>query len=228
MAILLKKQKSLYLSALKYIVLAFAVAIVGRLLLSFNVFITIATLAIFPIIFGKSGTFILGALGEYVVTRELKKLDNNYFIINDVNLAEAQIDHVLIGPKGIFTIETKAYVGKVYGNGSKRYWRQYVGKNKFGIKRYSPIKQGRGHSRKLYKLLFEKGFDRRIYTMVVFAGSAQVKVRPQPIPVLYRKEVKDYISELPNILSQEEVNRYRDEIMKLSNSKKGTTLSFPA
>lgn len=211
MATILKKQRSLYLSALKYIALAFLVAIAGRLLLPVHVFITIATLIAFPLILGKSFNFLLGALGEHLVTKEICKLGDDYYLFNDINLPGMQIDHTLICPKGIITIETKTYFGKVYGNGDDKYWKQYL--NGVSIRRYSPIRQGRCHSVKLHDLLEPKGLSHRIDTIVVFAGLAKVSVNPKPIPVLYRKEINEYIIGLPDMLSSEQIQDYKGLIM---------------
>lgn len=219
MAVIIKKQKSLYLSALKYIALAFAVVIAGRFLLSVNVLITIASLVAFPIILGKSANFLLGALGEWLVTKELCRMDDNYFIINDICLPNMQIDHLLICPKGIFTIETKTYLGKIYGNGNEKYWKQYLPGLSYGIKRYSPIKQGRGHSVKLFELLKKDGLNNRINTIVVFAGLAKVSVNPKPIPVLYRKQICDFLSGQQDTLNFSQAQEYKIAIMDIVTSK---------
>lgn len=214
MATILKKQKSLYTSALKWIILAFVIAIAGRLWLAINdnyVFITIATLIAFPVILGKSFNFLIGAWGEYSVTKEINKFSDDYYLINDINLPGMQIDHTLICPKGIITIETKTYFGKVYGNGNEKYWKQYI--NGFTTRRYSPIKQGRGHSVKLYELLEQKGLNQRIDTIVAFAGPAKIIVNPKPIPVIYRRELYDYLSSQPDVLSPEQITEYKDKIM---------------
>lgn len=44
---------------------------------------------------------------------KLKTLSDDYYLINDVLLGEAygNIDHIVLGPNGLFTIETKNYVG---------------------------------------------------------------------------------------------------------------------
>lgn len=67
-------------------------------------------------------TFILGALGEHQVVKELKTLPDDFHLINNLELhfprgiyggqslgyiKSVQMDHVLIGPPGIFLIETK-------------------------------------------------------------------------------------------------------------------------
>lgn len=56
----------------------------------------------------------IGKAGEYWVKRELKKLPNDYFIINDVMVKTSdnkthQIDHIIVSKYGIFVIETKQY-----------------------------------------------------------------------------------------------------------------------
>lgn len=215
MATILKKQKSLNYSALKWFLIFVAVLIAGRLLGEINAFLSLLPFFTIPFFIERIGNYLAGALGEHFVTSQLNKLGDDYYIINDINLPGMQIDHTLICPKGVFTFETKTYVGKIYGNGDAKYWKQYIGKNKFGIKRYSPIKQGRAHSAKLHDLLVQQGLDRRIDTIVVFAGVAQVKVNPKPIPVLHRKQLREYISRLPDVLSQEDILKYKDEIIKM-------------
>ena len=105
------------------------------------------------------------------------------------------------------------WLGKVYGNGNEKYWRLYI--SKIPIKKYSPIKQGRRHSVKLSELLEQCGLNIYIKTIVVFAGAAKVKVRPQPIPVLRHQEVYGYLSQQRDILSREQVLKYKEEIMKV-------------
>jgi len=52
-----------------------------------------------------------GLVGEILVQDELKKLSDEYFLINDIVLKKSQenIDHIVIGPSGIFLIETKTW-----------------------------------------------------------------------------------------------------------------------
>lgn len=67
-------------------------------------------------------TLIAGAKGEYAVEQELKKLPDNFYVINDYRLNftrpiinkkngdkifSIQIDHLVISPAGIFLLETK-------------------------------------------------------------------------------------------------------------------------
>ena len=52
--------------------------------------------------------------GEKTVFKYLETLPKEYFIFNDVKLYEnkGNIDHIVVGPKGLFVIETKNYSGK--------------------------------------------------------------------------------------------------------------------
>ena len=61
----------------------------------------------------------LGMRGELAVTRELKSLPDDYVLLNDLFLpnGNGNIDHFLIGPNGLFVIETKNYSGDVKCDG---------------------------------------------------------------------------------------------------------------
>lgn len=61
----------------------------------------------------KNKNWIKGAKGEAVVFNYLKHLPNQYIILNDLNIPKTfgNIDHVVLGPSGIFTIETKNFKG---------------------------------------------------------------------------------------------------------------------
>lgn len=99
-------------------------------------------------------SFIYGALGEQRVVKELKQLSDDYFLINDFSLSftkpiynlqeneyikSIQIDHILVGPPGIFLIETKNWSEKSLSNDSL----------------LSPVRQIKRASLILFKLLSE-------------------------------------------------------------------------
>ena len=55
-----------------------------------------------------------GAAGEELVGEVLDGLhDDGWFALHDVYLGRGNIDHVLVGPAGIFTIETKSHRGRL-------------------------------------------------------------------------------------------------------------------
>lgn len=56
-----------------------------------------------------------GAEGEEVVGKVLEGLaEDGWCVIHDVCFGRGNIDHVVVGPGGIFTIETKSRGGKIF------------------------------------------------------------------------------------------------------------------
>jgi hypothetical protein len=56
-----------------------------------------------------------GAEGEEVVGKILEGLrEQGWCVIHDVSFGRGNIDHIVVGPGGIFTIETKSRGGKVW------------------------------------------------------------------------------------------------------------------
>ena len=79
------------------------------------------------IIIEKNWQFLAGATGEEAVIRVLSKLSDEYYIFNDKTLRlsksvrwrkyneyvrSAQVDHIIVGPTGVFLIETKNWSQK--------------------------------------------------------------------------------------------------------------------
>ncbi|MGA7106007.1 MAG: nuclease-related domain-containing protein [Candidatus Deferrimicrobiaceae bacterium] len=60
-----------------------------------------------------------GASAEEKVGKILDSLLEGNFIIHDFNSGRGNIDHVLVSPKGIFTLETKSRGGEITFNGEK-------------------------------------------------------------------------------------------------------------
>ena len=68
----------------------------------------------------KVRNLLLGARGELRVARELAPLESEgYRVIHDLDTGHGNIDHVIVGPTGVFAIETKAWKGRIHlGPGS--------------------------------------------------------------------------------------------------------------
>jgi uncharacterized membrane protein YfcA len=61
-----------------------------------------------------------GATGEETVGSLLELLGGDWRVIHDASLGRGNIDHIVIGPAGVFTVETKSHpgpvrVGRVHG-----------------------------------------------------------------------------------------------------------------
>lgn len=98
---------------------------------------------------------IVGKAGEFWVKSEIKKLSDEYKIINDVMLSVSdktcQIDHIIVSLYGIFVIETKQYTGYLKGNDYDKSWIRYSSNKKHYIK--NPIHQNYGHMKSLQQIL---------------------------------------------------------------------------
>ncbi len=62
-----------------------------------------------------------GLAGEGEVRRVLEQLDDSYYVIHDAELPRANIDHIVLGPNGVFVLETKHFSGWVECEGD-RWW----------------------------------------------------------------------------------------------------------
>lgn len=113
-------------------------------------------LVIFDILLYTFYKKIIGMAGEHWVKKELKKLPEDYLIINDVMFKTKdglthQIDHLVVSRYGIFVIETKQYNGYIKGNDYDKKWEIHAGNKKFYIN--NPVHQNYGHVQALRDLL---------------------------------------------------------------------------
>jgi hypothetical protein len=145
--------------------------------------------------------FHLGAVGERRVAQILNHFPDDWYIIHDLVVNGAQIDHILISPKGVYTLETKNLRGTIYGNVEKQNWSQVLKQRKRSF--YNPVKQAVGHSVALRSFLRENGFPRVwVNTIVVFTHpEVQLKVASATVPVLYLTELRDYLQRQEEVMS---------------------------
>ena len=82
---------------------------------AFGFFVVAGLVILFKASVRRWERWFLGRKGESKVTETLKSLPNDYVILNDIVLPDSKgnVDHVLIGPNGVFVIETKNYSGFV-------------------------------------------------------------------------------------------------------------------
>jgi len=73
--------------------------------------------------------FLIGKLGEKVVSRKLLELDSEHYkVLDDLmfpslgNTNTTRIDHIVVSDFGIFCIETKSYSGWIRGDAQQQDW----------------------------------------------------------------------------------------------------------
>ena len=111
----------------------------------------------------------------------------NNLILVDSNGKSHQIDHIEIRENGIFCIETKNYIGWVFGDDKSDKWTQtlYTGeKHSF----YNPVKQNNSHCYQISKIL---GPKYRVHSVIVMANNNADKISCNNVVNL--NELKDYL-----------------------------------
>ena len=133
-----------------------------------------------------------GERGESKVSLNLRlALSKDWILMNDVTIEPepevfAQTDHIVIGPPGMFVIETKAWDGAF--TGYKDRWKRKEG-NKW-IPCHSPTKQNLRHVILIRKWLNQTGIfkitfptEKWIHPIVVFTRASWLKTTDCSMPV---------------------------------------------
>jgi|ERR1035437_8913224 hypothetical protein len=142
-----------------------------------------------------------GADGEEEVARQLNKLGASWHVLHGVPVGpnETDIDHIVIGPAGVFTLNTKNHLGKrvtvyeyaIYVSGTKQ---PYLSKSRAEGKRSSKI------------LSTACGFEVMVKPVVVIIASELVfKGSPKDVNVVGRRKVADWIGRRPSQLSTDQI-----------------------
>ncbi len=153
---------------------------------------------------GEVAIWKSGHAGQAILPRMLEVLPDDYVMINNVSLPDknCDIDHVLVGPRCIFAIESKHYNGEIYGQGDtwgylKRgraggFYKGHIGNPARQIKRSVwELKQT------LDDMLAKNGFDPNtlwIEPVVVFTNqNTTLKITDPSVTVLTASELKTHI-----------------------------------
>lgn len=128
----------------------------------------------------------IGMAGEFWVKRELKKLSDEYLVINDIMIKTKdgithQIDHVVISKYGIFVIETKQYNGYIKGNDYDKRWLIKNGKKKIYVN--NPLHQNYGHVKSLEEILNLP--EEKFISLVCIPSRATLSVKSNNVTRIY-------------------------------------------
>jgi hypothetical protein len=181
---------------------------IGFLLNKYFLLVAIVLFILGAVIFvNRSGEVAIwksGHAGQAILPKMLEVLSDEYVMINNVSLPEknCDIDHVLVGPKCVYAIESKHYNGEIYGQGdtwgylkrgrSGGFYKGHIGNPAKQIKRSVwELKQN------LDSLLSENGFDPNslwIEPIVVFTNPNTVlKITEPSVTVLLASDLKSHI-----------------------------------
>ncbi len=159
-----------------------------------------------------------GALGEIVVGQLLEGLRIHGFIpIHDVpcenNNKRFNIDHVIIGPKGIFVIETKTRSKNRGQTESIGYFdgKIFAGKHMWSV---DSIRQAKRNAEWLEDMMTNRmGDNIHVQPILVFPGwfieqiATHLVKKEHGVLMLNPKVIWQYLSEYPSVLTSEQVNK---------------------
>jgi len=161
-----------------------------------------------------------GAEGELHVIEKLRTLPDEYYLFNDLNLEleeyitfeskklkSAQVDHLLVGPSGIYVIETKnwspAYVKKVFKEHSFTPYDQ-VRRSSYLVYRYlNGLKSGGLLRRGYFKLASR---EIKVQPVIAIAGS-KIPLEKSPVQVLFADSLSSHVLDREVTLSKGDIKK---------------------
>lgn len=140
------------------------------------------------------GNWFVGKRGEMAVAEVLKDLPNEYVLLNDLMLPDGKgnVDHLIMGPNGLFVIETKNYSGFVRCVGDD--W--FVGRKKIS----SLSKQAKRNAvsvRENLEGVFKDQKTRLPYVtplLVFVGGKCRLSIRNPAVHVLRSSQLAKFIA----------------------------------
>ncbi|MGB9937859.1 MAG: nuclease-related domain-containing protein [Methanobacterium sp.] len=157
--------------------------------------LVIAGVFIFRYGYNEGKSWRKGARGETLVADFLNGLPEGYFVFNDVIILNGygNLDHVVIGPNGIFVIETKNFSGNYIVNGDNWLYKSSY-KTQDALK--NPGKQVKSNSMALRDYLVDNSLNMDniwINSIVAFNGNIKINKKPQNYDILHPSKVTSFI-----------------------------------
>jgi hypothetical protein len=152
----------------------------------------------------ESRAWTRGARGEEVVAAELWRLAQpgawRYVHSVPVGTRGSDIDHVLVGPGGVFTINTKSHVGSAI----------WVGEHTFMVNGHKQpyLRNSRHEAARASRLLSSATglvVEARSVIVLVDPGSLKICTAPKDVTVTTRRALRRWAAALPPVLSEQEV-----------------------
>ena len=179
--------------------------------------------------FVKNSNDYKGAKGELLVIEQLKILSDDYIVFNDINLKlkktvkhkksylkSAQIDHLVVGPSGVYVIETKNWSeSTVIENFTRNSFTPYdqVGRSGRVVYRYVNSNKYGNIIQKTYHSIANK--EIKVKSIIAITGSKIPLKKKEFAKVLYPHKIPYYILGKENILSIETIQRLEKKLMKV-------------
>jgi hypothetical protein len=179
---------------------------------------SLAPLAAFYFYLRKYRIYSGGWQGEKQVVKLLTSaFGDDYYLINDLYLHKGggDIDHIVLGPNGVFVLETKNWSGNITCNGDD--W-QKLGKRSFSA---SPSRQAKRNAVRIKQLIDNSPTLRPLSVwvegiVVLTNNHATLHVNNPTVPILKLPQLPNYIKAYgsPQRYSREQLEAIGKAIIK--------------
>ncbi len=163
----------------------------------------------------------LGRDGERAVAQYLEWFRTaEFFVLHDIPNDDANIDHVLIGPRGIYTIETKTLSKPARGECKIQVKEEAVFVNGYRMER-DPLVQAKAQARWLSNFLAEAQFQAFVQPVVVFPGwfVEPFDMKAAGVWALEPKALDRFIEREPERFSRDQVKAMASALSSYVRSK---------
>jgi hypothetical protein len=159
----------------------------------------------------------VGANGERATAKALRPLVvAGWTLINDIATGRGNFDHVLVGPRGVFLLETKNLSGIVSVERGVLSVRWHEDPHD-GHENPRLARRVRGAAAELHKALREHGSPTRVQPVVVlWATFEQRSLLSDRVAWIRGKEVANVLKERPVELSAREIGRVTQALLAFS------------
>jgi hypothetical protein len=148
------------------------------------------------------GTYRKGGKGEVLVGKRLAKLSDEWHVLHSIPVGDkgTDIDHLVIGPGGVFSLNTKNHSGKSV-------WVHTKALKVNGLSHNEYLRASRSEARKAGRLLSAaSAFPVEVTgVIVVLADRLTIKGMPPETPVVGRKMITDWLRSQPQCLTVSEI-----------------------
>lgn len=184
----------LFLAFMLFVINVYPFAQMGLLLIPLSYGLGVYT-------YRKLVAWTMGAEGERRVISELRRLDDSYLVLNNVvvppNWGDA--DHIVLGPNGLFVVETKTSGDIIECDGDS--WRRYKVSGRgfaYPVTIGNPSNQAKRNAKSLKDLILKHEFDVFkggaphiwVHAVVCFTNEdVELKVRNPTVDVLMLPEL---------------------------------------
>ena len=174
----------------------------------------------------KASSLKYGIKGERDTAALISRLPDGYYGIQNATVSfegkQSEIDMIVVGPSGVFIVESKSRNGRVTGNYDAKYWTQHKvgrGGTPYSSDFYSPVKQVGTHVYRLAHFLRSRGMGVNIEGAVYMSSDDSVVSiggTPGRIPVF--TNTPDGIDRLYRFILSGKADLSRQSIGTICNS----------